>query len=57
MNVEGRTITYVLNYSSTVANAKYGGLPGHDILTGKTVSPGEALPISPWDLVIIMSGR
>ena len=57
VNVEGRTITYLLNYSSNVANAKYGGPPGHDILTGKTVSPGEALPISPWDLVIVVSGR
>ena len=57
VNVEGRTITYLLNYSSNVANAKYGGPPGDDILTGKTVSPGEALPISPWDLVIVVSGR
>jgi beta-galactosidase len=56
-NREGRTITYLFNYSSTAISARYGGPSGHDILTGKAVSAGEALSISPWDLALIEGDR
>ena len=56
-NREGRTITYLFNYSSTAISASYGGFSGHEILTGKAISAGEALFISPWDLAIIESDR
>ena len=56
-NHEGRMITYLFNYSSTVTSARYGGPSGHDILTGKAVSAGESLSISPWDLALIEGDR
>ena len=54
-NTQGKTITYLLNYSSTIANVKYGGPAAHDVLTGKPVAAGQALSIQPWDLVIAES--
>ena len=57
LNSEGRTITYLFNYSSTATSARYGGFSGHEVLTGKAISPGEALFISPWDLAIVESDR
>ena len=57
INSQGRTVTYLFNYSSKARTAKYGGPSGHDILTGKAVSAGEELAISPWDLAIVESDR
>ncbi len=57
INSQGRTIIYLFNYSSKARTAKYGGPSGHDILTGKAVSAGEELAISPWDLAIVESDR
>jgi beta-galactosidase len=57
INGQGRTVTYLFNYSSTATTARYGGPSGHDILTGKAVSAGEKLDISPWDLAIVESDR
>jgi beta-galactosidase len=57
INGQGRTVTYLFNYSSKARTAKYGGPSGHDILTGKAVSAGEEVAISPWDLAIVESDR
>jgi beta-galactosidase len=51
----GRTLTYLLNYSSSPANVKYSGPAAHDVLTGKPVSAGQMLSIPPWDLAIAES--
>jgi beta-galactosidase len=55
VNTQGKTITYLLNYSSTTANVKCGGPSAHDVLTGKPVSKGQTLSIQPWDLAITES--
>jgi beta-galactosidase len=55
VDAQGRTITYLLNYSSAGADVKYGGPAAHDVLTGKPVSAGQMLSIPPWDLVIAES--
>jgi beta-galactosidase len=54
-NASGRSITYLLNYSSAPADVKYAGAPAHDLLTGRPLSPGQVLSIQPWDLVIAES--
>jgi len=51
----GKTLTYLLNYSSSTADAKYNGPAAHDVLTGQRVSAGPTLSIRPWDLVIAES--
>jgi hypothetical protein len=51
----GKTLTYLLNYSSTTAEVKYGGPAAHDVLTGKPVGAGQMLSIQPWDLVVAES--
>ncbi len=55
VNAFGRTLIYLLNYSSTTAVAKYDGPPAHDVLTRKSLSAGQTLSIQPWDLVIAES--
>ena len=55
VNTQGKTLTYLLNYSSTTVEVKYGGPAAHDVLTGKPVSAGQMLSIQPWDLVIAES--
>ena len=55
VNTQGRTLTYLLNYSSTPVEVKYGGPAAHDVLTGKPVIAGQMLSIQPWDLVIAES--
>jgi beta-galactosidase len=55
VNTQGRTILYLLNYSSTTANVKYGGPSAHDVLTGKPVLRGQTLSVHPWDLMIAES--
>ena len=55
INSRGKAITYLLNYSSTIANAKYAGPAAHDLLTGKPVAAGQPISIRPWDLVIAES--
>jgi beta-galactosidase len=55
VNSQGKTLTYLLNYSSTTAEVKYGGPAAHDVLTGKPVGAGQMLSIQPWDLVIAES--
>jgi beta-galactosidase len=55
VNAFGRTLIYLLNYSSTTAIAKYDGPPAHDVLTKKSLSTGQTLSIQPWDLVIAES--
>jgi beta-galactosidase len=52
VNALGHTITYLLNYSSSTAEVKYGGPPAHDVLTSMPVSTGQMLSIQPWNLVI-----
>jgi beta-galactosidase len=52
---QGHRITYLLNYSSSPADAKYTGPAAHDALTGKPIEPGQTLSIPPWDLVIAES--
>jgi beta-galactosidase len=52
VNEQGKTLTYLLNYSSTTADVKYSGFAAHNLLTGKPVSAGQVLSIPPWDLVI-----
>ena len=54
-NASGRSITYLLNYSSAPADVKYAGNPAHDLLTGRPLSPGQVLSIQAWDLVIAES--
>ena len=54
-NTSGRSVTYLLNYSSAPADVKYAGTPAHDLLTGRLLSPGQVLSIQPWDLVIAES--
>ena len=54
-NPAGRTLTYLLNYSSAAAQTAYDGPAAHDLLTGKAVAPGQVLSIEPWDLVIAES--
>jgi len=55
VNSQGKVVTYLLNYFSTIANVKYGGPAAHDVLTGKPVAAGQPLSIQPWDLVIAES--
>jgi beta-galactosidase len=55
VNSLGKALTYLLNYSSTTAEVKYGGPAAHDVLTGKPVIAGQVLSIQPWDLVIAES--
>jgi beta-galactosidase len=55
INSKGKTLTYLLNYSSATVEVKYGGLAAHDVLTGKVVNAGQMLSIAPWDLVIAES--
>ena len=52
---QGHRITYLLNYSSSPADAKYAGPAAHDALTGKPIAPSQTLTIQPWDLVIAQS--
>ena len=52
VNASGHTITYLLNYSSSTAEVKYGGPAAHDVLTNMPVSSGQMLSIQPWGLVI-----
>jgi beta-galactosidase len=54
-NTSGRSITYLLNYSSAPADVKYAGTPAHDLLTGRPLNPGQVLSIQAWDLVIAES--
>jgi len=54
-NTSGRSITYLLNYSSAPVDVRYAGTPAHDLLTGRPLSPGKVLSIQPWDLVIAES--
>ena len=55
VDAQGRTLTYLLNYSAASVDVKYGGPAAHDALTGKSVSAGQMLSIPPWDLVIAES--
>ncbi|MDR3745277.1 MAG: beta-galactosidase [Acidobacteriaceae bacterium] len=55
VNAQGKSLTYLLNYSSNPAQAKYDGPAAHDVLTGKPVLPGQRISIPPWDLVIAES--
>lgn len=52
INALGKTITYVLNYSSSPAQATYHGPAAHDLLTSGIVRDGQILTIPAWDLVI-----
>jgi beta-galactosidase len=51
----GKTIIYLLNYSSSSAEVKYTGPAAHDVLSGKTLSTGQTLSLQPWDLAIAES--
>ena len=55
VNALGKTLTYLLNYSSSTADVKYGGPAAVNLLTGKPVSAGQTVSIQPWDLVIAES--
>lgn len=53
INQEGRTIHYFLNYSSDHQTFTYSQRAGIDLLTGKAISPSQAVDLAPWDLVIV----
>jgi len=57
INAQGKSIAYVLNYSSSAAEVKYSGPAAHDVLTGKAVAAGQMVSIQPWDLVIAVADR
>ena len=52
-NGNGKLLTYLLNYSSRSQTVDYQGRTALDLLTGRTVQPGQALQIQPWDLMIL----
>jgi beta-galactosidase len=55
VNAAGKTLTYLLNYSSATAGVKYSGPAALNVLTGKPVREGQMVSIEPWDLVITES--
>jgi beta-galactosidase len=52
-NSKGKLLTYLLNYSTQTHTVHYQGSTAMDLLTGRTVQPGQALKILPWDLMIL----
>ena len=55
VNASGKMLTYLLNYSSSAAEARYAGPAAHDVLTGVAISAGQVVRIQPWDVVIAES--
>lgn len=53
INGQGKTLHYFLNYSSDHQTFTYNQKPGVDLLTGKKISPSQAIDLAPWDLVIV----
>lgn len=53
INDENNIIHYYYNYSSEPQDFVYPYQEGRELITGKEVSKGEKLQISPWDVIII----
>ncbi len=53
----GRTLTYLLNYSSTPHTVRYTGPAAHDLLTGRPLAGGNDVEIAPWDVLLAESDR
>lgn len=53
VNGRGKTLHYLLNYSSTAASFAYSGRPGTDLLSGRVVKTAQAVQLPPWDLLIV----
>lgn len=51
----GRTLTYLLNYSSDAQTVPFTGAPGKDLLTDAPVAAGARVHLQPWDLMIVES--
>ena len=53
INGLGKTLHYLLNYSSTPQSFSYTGHSGTDLLTGHTIATSQTVQLAPWDLVIV----
>lgn len=51
-NDAGHRVHYLLNYSSEPAKTVYRMGAAKDLLTGRSLTPGQALTIGAWDVVI-----
>ena len=49
----GRTLRFLMNFSSAPAAIPYRHAPGQDLLTGRAIARGETLEAPPWGLFIV----
>lgn len=52
INTSGRTVHYLINYSSSETSFPYPYKAARNLLTDTTLAPGQKITIKPWDLVI-----
>ncbi|MDE3106343.1 MAG: beta-galactosidase trimerization domain-containing protein, partial [Acidobacteriota bacterium] len=53
VNAQGKTLHYILNYSSTAHTFTYSQRAATDLLTGRSIAPSQSIDLAPWDLVIL----
>jgi beta-galactosidase len=52
-NSQGKTLHYYLNFSGTMQSFAYPYSNGADLLTNNSITKGQTIKLSPWDLTIV----
>ncbi|MET0309110.1 MAG: beta-galactosidase [Sphingomonas sp.] len=50
---DGRRIRFFLNFSGSAQQVAYRYPAGTDLIAGRTLQPGQALALGPWDVAIV----